>query len=73
MTNAPMDSTTVPVASPWEPNVIEFQIAQPEFKTVTENGVTEFANHGEYVSAMGGGKIAAQSCVGMPIKSNKVK
>ena len=57
----------------WEPNAIEFQIAQPVFETVTVNGVTEFANHGEYVSAMGGGKIAAQSCVGMPIKSNKVK
>lgn len=73
VTDAPMDATTVPVASPWEPNVIEFQIHQPEFKTVTENGVTEFANHGEYVAAMGGGKVAAQSCVGMPIKANKVK
>ena len=73
VTNAPMDSTTVPVASPWEPNVIEFQIAQPVFETVTENGMTEFANHGEYVAAMGGGKTAAQSCVGMPIKANKVK
>ena len=35
--------------------------------------MTEYANHGEYVAAMGGGKDAAQSCVGMPIKSNKVK
>ena len=43
------------------------------FKTVTVEGKTAFANHDEYVSAMGGGKVAAQSCVGMPIKSNKVK
>ena len=35
MTNAPMDSTTVPVESNWTSNAIEFQIAQPEFKTVT--------------------------------------
>ena len=71
--NAPMDGTTVPVASPWEPNAIEFQIAQPVFETVAVNGLTDSANHGAYVAAMGGGKAAAQSCVGMPIKSNKVK
>ena len=35
--------------------------------------MTQFANHGEYVSAMGGGSVAAKSCVGMPIKANKVK
>ena len=45
----------------------------PTFVTVTDNGVTDFANHGEYVTAMGGGKIAAQKCVGMPLNSNKDK
>ena len=39
--------------------------------TTTVDGLTESANHGEYVSAMGGGKVAAQTCAGMPIKSNK--
>jgi hypothetical protein len=29
---------------------------------------TAWANHGAYVSAMGGGADAAHSCVGMPIK-----
>jgi hypothetical protein len=73
VTNAAMDNSTVPVESTWADNIIEFQIAQPQFKTVTENGVTQFANHGEYVSAMGGGSLVAKSCVGMPIKANKVK
>ena len=73
VTNAPMDSSRVLVESNWADNIIEFQIAQPVFKTVTENGVSQFANHGEYVSAMGGGSVAAKSCVGMPIKANKVK
>jgi hypothetical protein len=71
VTDAPMDSTTVPVASPWEPNAIEFRIAQPEFETVTVNGETDYANHGEYVAAMGGGKAAAQKCTGMPLTSKK--
>ena len=71
VTNAPMDGTTVPVVSPYEPNAIEFRIAQPVFETVTENGVTDFANHGEYVAAMGGGKAAAQKCTGMPLTSKK--
>jgi hypothetical protein len=69
--NAPMDSTTVPVESNYVPNAIQFQIAQPVFATV--DGVTEFANHGEYVTAMGGGKIAAQKCVGMPLVSKQGK
>jgi hypothetical protein len=73
VTNAPMDSSRVLVESNWAGNIIEFQIAQPVFKIVTENGVTEFANHGEYVSASGGVSVVAKSCVGMPIKANKVK
>ena len=30
-------------------------------------------NHGEYVSSMGGGKIAAQKCNGMPLNSKQGK
>ena len=55
------------------PQPVEFVVSMPTFVTVTENGVTDFANHGEYVTAMGGGKIAAQKCVGMPLTSNKNK
>jgi hypothetical protein len=71
VTNAPMDGTTVPVASPYEPNAIEFQIAQPVFDTITVDGETDYVNHGEYVAAMGGGKAAAQKCTGMPLTSKK--
>ena len=56
------------------PQPVEFVVSLPTFVTVTtEDGVTDFANHGEYVDAMGGGKIAAQKCVGMPLTSNKNK
>ena len=33
------------------------------FTVTTSN----FKNHGEYVSSMGGGDDAAHSCIGMPI------
>ena len=45
----------------------------PVFTTVTTNGVTDFANHGEYVAAQGGGSIAAQKCAGMPLVSKQGK
>jgi hypothetical protein len=32
---------------------------------------TEYKNHGEYVSSLGGGKVAAQACVGMPTNSTQ--
>jgi hypothetical protein len=68
---APLNNTTVPVDSTWGANAIEFRIAEPVFETVTVGGVTDFANHGEYVAAMGGGKAAAQKCIGMPLTSKK--
>ena len=71
--DAPMDNTTVSVESDSVPNSIQFQIAQPVFETVTVDGTTDFANHGEYVAAMGGGKAAAQKCTGMPIVSKQGK
>jgi len=39
--------------------------------TVTQTGSssTSYANHGQYVSAAGGGDDAAHSCVGMPVGS----
>jgi hypothetical protein len=32
---------------------------------------TEYKNHGEYVSSLGGGKVAAQACIGMPTVSTQ--
>ena len=55
------------------PDAVEFLVSMPAFEVVTVNGVADFANHGEYVDAMGGGKIAAQKCVGMPIKAKSGK
>jgi hypothetical protein len=40
---------------------------------VAVDGGTDYANHGEYGTAMGGGKIASQKCVGMRLDSNRVK
>ena len=36
--------------------------------TLTNTASTNFKNHGEYVSSMGGGADAAHSCIGMPMK-----
>jgi hypothetical protein len=33
--------------------------------------MSNFKNHGDYVSSVGGGDDAAHSCIGMPIQSNK--
>lgn len=39
--------------------------------TVTQTGSSSstYSNHGQYVSAVGGGSDAAHSCVGMPVRS----
>jgi len=55
------------------PEPIKFKVSMPEFTAVTTDGVTDFANHGEYVAAQGGGKIAAQQCAGMPLVSKQGK
>jgi hypothetical protein len=73
VTNVPMDSTPVHVDSTWADNIIEFRIAPVVFETVTVNGETDFANHGEYVAALGGGKAVAQKCAGMPLVSKEGK
>lgn len=80
LTDAPLDGTSITNAVirvngtvVQTPDAVEFKVSEPVLKTVNVDGTTAFANHGEYVAAMGGGKAAAQSCVGMPVKSNKVK
>lgn len=35
--------------------------------TFVQTGSTDYRNHGDYVSFMGGGSDAAHSCIGMPI------
>ena len=55
------------------PEPIKFKVSMPVFTTVTTGGVTDFANHGEYVTAAGGGSIAAQKCTGMPLVSKQGK
>ena len=57
------------------PLPVEFKVSAGSFttETTTVDTLTQYANHGAYVAAMGGGKDAAQSCVGMPVNSNKVK
>src|SRR4051812_7464267 len=58
------NAVTVPV-SPY--GVVESRVTAPLFTAPT----TTDLNHGEYVSAAGGGKIAAQKCAGMPKNSTQ--
>jgi hypothetical protein len=44
------------------------KVTKPGQATTT---TTEYKNHGEYVSSLGGGKVAAQECVGMPTNSTQ--
>jgi hypothetical protein len=64
LTNAPLDGTTVSYAT--DPNPV---VTWPlEFKvSATTPTASIFANHGAYVSSVGGGDDAAHSCIGMPI------
>src|SRR4051794_16385809 len=60
------NAVTVPV-SPY--GVVESKVTAPLFTAPT----TTDLNHGQYVSAAGGGKIAAQKCAGMPVNSKQGK
>ena len=73
VTNAPMNNSTVPVESTWTANEIEFQISPAVVTTATTTtpGTESVKNHGQYVKAQGGGKIAAQACAGMPLNSTQ--
>lgn len=41
----------------------------PVWVTLNATTITTFANHGDYVSSMGGGSDNAHACVGMPMQS----
>jgi hypothetical protein len=75
VTNAPMNNTTVPVNTngTWTANKVEFQISPPSVTTdtTTTTGTESVKNHGEFVKAMKGGKLAAQACAGMPLVSTQ--
>ena len=73
VTNAPMDNTTVPVESTWAANIIEIRISTPVVTTATTTtpGTESVKNHGQFVKAQGGGKVAAQACAGMPLNSTQ--
>ena len=76
LVNAPMDNTTVTLAdSTWESNIIEMRVSAPAVTTATTTtpGTESVKNHGQYVKAQGGGKIAAQACAGMPLNSTQGK
>ena len=74
LVNAPMDNTTVKVAdSTWEANIIEMRVSAPVVttETTTTPGTESVKNHGQFVKAQGGGKVAAQACAGMPLNSTQ--
>ena len=64
LANAPTNNDTVTLATstPVVPWALEFKATTPSF-----NNTTNFKNHGDYVSSLGGGADAAHSCIGMPI------
>ena len=67
LANAPTDGTvTLATSSPVVPQVLEFKATPPTF-----TNTSDYKNHGDYVSSMGGGPDAAHSCIGMPIQSSK--
>jgi hypothetical protein len=66
LADAPTDGNAITLAtsSPVVPWVLEFKVSPPKF-----TNTTTYKNHGQYVSAQGGGADAAHSCIGMPINS----
>ena len=54
---------------------IEEKVLTPPFTsaTTTTPGTESVKNHGQYVKAQGGGKLAAQECAGMPVNSTQGK
>jgi hypothetical protein len=55
------------------PQAIENKVSVPVLvaHTTTTPGTESVKNHGQYVKAQGGGKIAAQACAGMPLISTQ--
>jgi hypothetical protein len=68
VTDAPFDlEVAVDDENTWQANDIQMVISPLVFSSTTTDGL----NHGQYVSAAGGGKIAAQKCAGMPKNSTQ--
>jgi hypothetical protein len=69
-----MDVGTVSNASAngvtWD---LPITFSAPVYSGGTTTVTTEYKNHGDYVSAQGGGKDAAQSSIGMPAQAQKNK
>ena len=74
VTNAPYN-VSVDVVTTWTANTIQMKITKPVITTATTTtpGTESVKNHGEYVKALGGGKVAAQECAGMPLDSTQGK
>jgi hypothetical protein len=68
-------SVDVDTEGTWTANSIEFMISTPVFTsaTTTTPGTESVKNHGQYVKALGGGKLPAQDCAGMPLNSTQGK
>ena len=67
LTNIKTDGIEVQnaVTNPVSPyGVVESKVTAPLF-----TGTESVKNHGQYVKAQGGGKVAAQECAGMPVNS----
>jgi hypothetical protein len=72
VTDAPYN-VSVDVESTWTANTIEMKITTPVFTdaVTTTPGTESVKNHGQYVKALGGGKVPAQACAGMPLNSTQ--
>ena len=72
VTDAPYN-VSVDVESTWTANTIEMKIMTPVFTdaVTTTPGTESVKNHGQFVKAQGGGKVAAQACAGMPLNSTQ--
>jgi len=75
VSDAPMDNATVVTVDTLYPGLVEFKVGAPTFTTATTTapGTESVKNHGQYVKALGGGKLPAQSCAGMPLNSTQGK
>ena len=64
LTSAPTDGsiTHAQLIAPAISSNLEFKVTAP-----VNTGTSNYKNHGDYVSQMGGGDDAAHSCIGMPI------
>jgi hypothetical protein len=80
VTDAPMDgainsmdvgTVSYVTAENWNGGTLPITFTAPNLPVATTD--TTYANHGEYVSSVGGGKVAAQKCAGMPLVSKQGK